>query len=149
MSPGEPAADGPSMLVCVYYRVARGDAARAIAVVREFQRTLDAHVALREAQVLLRFGLPPADVSPAPVPHRSSAPLSGTPTPDAAADATTVDADATLMETYRLALPDAAGTVRADAAVRAFLAALEGSAGPLAAVARSPRHVELFAPCAS
>ena len=57
-------------------------------------------------------------------------------------------ADATVMETYRLALPAAAGA-DADAAVRAFLALLETASPPHASLLRGARHVELFAPCAS
>jgi hypothetical protein len=50
------------------------------------------------------------------------------------------------METYRLLLPVAAGS-DAVAVVRAFLAALEAAADPLAGLLRGARHVELFAPC--
>src|SRR5471032_2540515 len=100
---------GRSLLVCVHYRVAAADADRVISVVREFQRTLHGHVGLAEAQVLLRFELPNAAAPADPVSPRSSAPIS-----DASAvlqpiqsdfAPPTPDADATLMETYRLTLP--------------------------------------------
>ena len=63
--------------------------------------------------------------------------------PDARVDP---GADATVMETYRLALPAAAGA-EADAVVRAFLDTLESASSPLASLLRGARHVELFAPC--
>ena len=134
------------LLVCVYYRVAAADAQRAISAAREFQRTLPAHVAPADAQVLLRFELPnvaaPPDPVSAPVSARSLAPSSSTPAALSAADAT-------LMETYRLALPAPAGSPAADAALRAFLAALDIASTSIAGLLRSTRHVELFAPCVS
>ena len=133
------------MLVCVYYRVAAGDSPRVISAVREFQRTLRRRDGVDEAQVLLRCDLPsqespasPPDVRTAPVPS----PVQPA-DPDARVDA---GADATVMETYRLALPAAAGA-GADAVVRAFLVALEAASQPLASLLRGARHVELFAPC--
>jgi len=135
------------LLVCIYYRVAVGDSRRVIAAVREFQRTLRQDIGASEAQVLLRCALPPDDPSDPP-PDDRTAPLP-LPEPPAGADAR-VDAaaDATVMETYRLALPAAAGPGR-DAALRAFLATLESAAAPFAGLLRGARHVELFAPCAS
>ncbi len=129
---------GHSLLVCIYYRVAAADAERTILAVREFQRTLAGHVGLSGSEVLLRFGLPNAATAPDPVPASSSVPVPDVP-----------DADATLMETYRLALPAPAGSPRADAAVAAFLAALEARAAAVLSLVRGTRHVELFAPCAS
>jgi hypothetical protein len=134
------------LLVCVYYRVAAGDSARVIADVREFQRTLRGSSGAADAQVLLRCDLPPR-IPPAPLPddrpasRHSSEPPAGVDLPVDPA------ADATVMETYRLALP-AAGGADADAAVRHFLATLESAALPLAGLLRGARHVELFAPCA-
>ena len=130
------------MLVCVYYRVAAGDSQRVISAVREFQRTLPSRGGPHQAQVLLRFDLP----SPAPLvappddrPESRHDPLApGPPDPDA---------DATVMETYRLALPLAGGP-ETDTVVRTFLATLEAAFAPHAGVLRGARHVELFAPCA-
>jgi hypothetical protein len=134
------------MLVCVYYRVAAGDSQRVISAVREFQRTLRQSSGVIGAEVLLRCGLP-SEVSSAPPPDvrtaslRTLEPPAGT---DAPVDAT---ADATVMETYRLPLPAAAGP-KTDAVVRAFLATLESASAPQASLLRGARHVELFAPCA-
>ena len=135
----------PSMLVCVYYRVATGDSGRVISAVREFQRTLRQGSGVDEAQVLLRCSLPSPD-SPASLPDDRTA-SSHAPGPAAGADAP-VDAaaDATVMETYRLALPPAGGD--RDARVRAFLITLETAFAPHASLLRGARHVELFAPCA-
>ena len=135
-----------SMLVCVYYRVAACDSQRVISAVREFQRTLRQGSGANEAQVLLRCALP-SPVSPASLPDDRPASLHIEPPPglDAPVDP---DADATVMETYRLALPPA-GDPRADAVVRAFLATLESASMPHASLLRGARHVELFAPCAS
>src|SRR4051812_49990329 len=83
-----------TVLVCVYYRVAGDHSARVISTVREFQRTLHAGSGVREVEVLLRCDLPSAEPAPDDhAPHVSplAAPPSG--------------ADATVMETYRLALP--------------------------------------------
>ena len=134
------------MLVCVYYRVAAGDSQRVISRVREFQRTLRQGSGANEAQVLLRCDLP-SQASPAPLPDERPASLR-TFDPPAGLDAP-VDpaADATVMETYRLPLPAAAGP-DADAVVRAFLDMLETASVPHARLLRGTRHVELFAPCA-
>ena len=136
----------PSLLVCVYYRVATGDSGRVISGVREFQRTLRPGSAVEEAQVLLRCDLP-SPVSPASLPDDRIASLHE-PGPAAGADAP-VDAaaDATVMETYRLALPLAGGR-ETDSVVRAFLTMLETAFAPHASLLRGARHVELFAPCA-
>ena len=131
------------MLVCVYYRVAAGDSQRVISAVREFQRTLQQRGDVDEVEVLLRCDLPSQE-SPASLPdvRTASVPSPVQPAdPDARVDA---GADATVMETYRLCLPAAAGT---DAVVRAFLDALEAASLPLASLLRGARHVELFAPC--
>lgn len=135
------------LLVCVYYRVAAGDSRRVISAVREFQRTLRRSSGVNEAQVLLRCALPPDDPSAPPPNDRTASPHP--PEPQAGTDAP-VDpaADATVMETYRLAQPAAAGP-GPDATVRAFLATLASAAAPLAGLLRGARHVELFAPCAS
>lgn len=129
------------MLVCVYYRVAAGDAPRVIPEVREFQRTLRPGTVADGAEVLLRCDLPlqassfpPPDARPAFAPSQP--------------DRVDPDADATVMETYRLTLPAAAGP-DADAVVGSFLAALETASRPVARFLRGARHVELFAPCAS
>ena len=136
----------PSLLVCVYYRVAASDSGRVISGVREFQRTLRPGSAVEEAQVLLRCDLP-SPVSPASLPDDRIASLHE-PGPAAGADAP-VDAaaDATVMETYRLALPLAGGR-ETDSVVRAFLTMLETAFAPHASLLRGARHVELFAPCA-
>ncbi len=130
----------PTMLVCVYYRVATGDSGRVISGVREFQRTLRPDSGVQDAQVLLRCDLPSA-VSPASLPDdRIASPPDHAPAADAAADAT-------VMETYRLALPPAGGR-ESDTVVRAFLTTLETAFAPHASLLRGARHVELFAPCA-
>jgi len=136
----------PSMLVCVYYRVARADCQPVISAVREFQRTLRQSRGVDDVQVLLRCDLP-SPVSPASLPDDRTASVHA-PGPAAGADAL-VDAaaDATVMETYRLALPLAGGP-ETDAVVRAFLTTLEAAFAPHAGVLRGARHVELFAPCA-
>ena len=135
----------PAMLVCIYYRVAAGDSPRVISTVREFQRTLMDGRPLDEAQVLLRCALPLPELPAAPPDVRSPS-IPPAPAPaDARVDG---DPEATVMETYRLALPAAAGP-QADAVVRAFLASLETAALPLAGLLRGASHVELFAPCAS
>ncbi len=136
----------PSMLVCVYYRVAASDSGRVISGVREFQRTLRPGSGVEEAQVLLRCDLP-SPVSPASLPDDRIASLHA-PGPAAGADAP-VDAaaDATVMETYRLVLPPAGGR-ESDSVVRALLTMLETAFAPHASLLRGARHVELFAPCA-
>jgi hypothetical protein len=133
----------PAMLVCVYYRVAAGDSQRVISAVREFQRTLPDSGHADEAEVLLRCDLPPP-AAPATSPDARPA---SSPPHAPSADNVDAGADATVMETYRLRLPQA-GT-DADAAVRQFLALLETASSPIAGLLRSARHVELFAPCAS
>ena len=115
------------VLVCVYYRVAHADAARANAVVREFQRGLRARTPALRAETLLRSELPTADP-----PQHADRP-----------------AEATLMETYRLPVPDAPGSAAADAAIRRFLHTLEVAAQGLEGLLRGSRHVELFEPCVS
>ncbi len=136
----------PQMLVCVYYRVSAGDSRRVISGVREFQRTLRQSSGVNEAEVLLRCDLPSSESSPAPL-HDARTPSvrSHDPPPgrDARVDA---GADATVMETYRLDLPAAAGA-DVDAVVRAFLDNLHAASLPLAGLLRGARHVELFAPC--
>jgi hypothetical protein len=130
------------MLVCVYYRVAACDSQRVISGVREFQRTLRQSRGVDEAQVLLRCALPSL-VSPATLPdERPASPPTNEPPPGLEPAA-----DATVMETYRLSLPAAAGP-EADAAVHAFLATLDSAFAPQAGLLRGARHVELFAPCA-
>ena len=129
----------PEMLVCVYYRVAAHDAARVISEVREFQRTLRPGSGASEAEVLLRCDLPLHDSPLLPPDDRA---------PSLPADRPPPGADATVMETYRLPLPAAAGP-DADAVVRTFLGMLETAAQPIASSLRGTRHVELFAPCAS
>ena len=125
----------PAMLVCVYYRVAACDSQRVISGVREFQRTLRPGSGAIEAEVLLRCDLPPHPTPAAPPDARPDSVPSHAPADDAGADAT-------VMETYRLSLPD-------DAALRDFLATLDTAASPLAGLLRGARHVELFVPCAS
>lgn len=137
---------GAGLLVCVWYKVASADAARAIAGVREFQRTLPGGVAATGAQVLLRCALPTAGLpaagrnAPSPPADHASSDLRPSAPPDP---------ESTLMETYRLRLPAPAGSPAAEAATHAFLRALEAAAAPLAPMVRGGRHVELFAPCAS
>ncbi len=131
------------MLVCVYYRVAAGDAPRVIPEVREFQRTLRPATVADGAEVLLRCDLPLQDSPPSQPDVRAPA----VPSPPDHADPG-ADADATVMETYRLPLPAQVGP-DADAVVRDFLATLETAAQPVARFVRGARHVELFAPCAS
>ena len=114
-------------LVCVYYRVAAADAAHANTAAREFQRGLLARLPALQAETLLRSELPTA-----------------VPPQDAAANA-----EATLMETYRLAVPGAPGSAEADAAIRQFLHTLESAPPGLAGLLRGTRHVELFVPCVS
>ena len=127
----------PDLLVCVYYRVAAADAGRAISMVREFQRTLRAQPGPVEAEVLLRCDVPSAaNASNDAVPP---APTDAPPPPGA---------DATVMETYRFALPARAGEPASAAAVTTFLDALETAARPLSGLLRGNRHVELFSPCA-
>jgi hypothetical protein len=116
------------MLICVYYRVAAGDSQRVISGVREFQRTLPAGSGVKSASL--------PDARTASIPSHD-------PPSDARVES---GADATVMETYRLALPAAAGP-DADTVVRAFLATLATAARPLAGALRGARHVELFAPC--
>ena len=135
-----------SMLVCVYYRVAACDSQRVISGVREFQRTLRQGSGANEAEVLLRCGLP-SPLSPASPPDERPASPHIEP-PPGIDDPVDPDAEATVMETYRLSLPAAAGA-QADAVVRAFLATLETAFAPQACLLRGARHVELFAPCAS
>ena len=133
------------MLVCVYYRVAAGDCAHVISAVREFQRTLALRDGVKEAEVLLRCDLPSHES--AATSHDARTASVPTPDPPGGLDARVdAGADATVMETYRLALPAPSGS-QADATVRAFLGALEAASVPLASLLRGPRHVELFAPC--
>ena len=136
----------PSMLVCVYYRVAACDSQRVISGVREFQRTLRQSSGVNEAEVLLRCALP-SPLSPASPPDDRPASLHDNEPPAGVDALVDPDADATVMETYRLALPPAGPP--ADAVVRAFLASLDSAFAPHASLLRGARHVELFAPCAS
>ena len=129
------------LLVCVYYRVARADAARVISAVREFQRTLGPPGGVNSAEVLLRCDLPSL-ASIASLPDARAPSLH--PIEPSAVDP---GADATVMETYRLSLPTAGA--EADVALREFLAKLETASQPHAPTLRGARHVELFAPCAS
>jgi len=140
-----PIASTTEWLVCVYYRVARADSAHAMRAVREFQRTLRDRFGDLEPQVLLRCELPPADPSPHVPPFPSS------PDPTSAVPAHVEPGmEDTLMETYRLARPDAGDDAVEQAALRAFLDALDAHATQsLSSVLRGTRHVELFAPCAS
>ncbi len=133
------------MLVCVYYRVAACDSQRVISGVREFQRTLRQSKGVNEAEVLLRCALP-SPISPASLPDARPASLHDCEPPAGVDVPVDPEADATVMETYRLPLP-AAGP-EADAVVRAFLATLESAFAPHASLLRGARHVELFAPCA-
>ena len=137
----------PGMLVCVYYRVAAGDSQRVISAVREFQRTLQQRGGANSAEVLLRCDLPsPASIASLATPDARTLPVSSHDSPSGADVRVDPGADATVMETYRLTLPAAAGA-DADAMVRAFLGTLETAALPLAGALRGARHVELFAPC--
>jgi hypothetical protein len=130
------------LLVCVYYRVGRDDVDRAIARVRDIQRTLAGRFDGLRAQVLVR-----CEVRAGPVPE---APRDT----GAAPVAPVAAADDTLMETYHLPL-SAARAARAPAAVidapaaALLLQALEDTARPLAPLLRGARHVEVFLPCAS
>jgi hypothetical protein len=148
---GEKVTDRTSrVLVCVYYRVAAGDSRRVISGVREFQRTLQQRSGVAGMEVLLRCDLPLPDSS-ASAASLPDAPTASAPSPEppSGSDAQVAPgADATVMETYLLPLPASAGP-DADAVVRAFLAALESAAAPLAGLLRGARHVELFAPCVS
>ncbi len=144
--PGETVTDRtPEMLVCVYYRVAAGDSQRVIAGVREFQRTLPESGGAQGAQVLLRCDLPSAS-SPVSLPDARTSSVPSHDPPSGADARVDPGADATVMETYRLPLPAAAGP-SADAVVRSFLATLETASRPIASLLRGARHVELFAPC--
>jgi hypothetical protein len=136
------------MLVCVYYRVAIGDSQRVISDVREFQRTLQQLGGVAEVEVLLRCNLPLPDssASSASLPDARTASVQPLEPPRGSDTRVVPGADATVMETYRLPLPAAAGP-DADAVVRAFLATLDAAAAPLAGLLRGARHVELFAPC--
>jgi len=140
----------PGMLVCIYYRVAAGESQRVISSVREFQRTLQQRCGVNEAEVLLRCDLPSPGSSapPASLPDARTASVHSLDPPTGRDARIVPGAEVTLMETYRLSLPAIAGP-DVDAALRAFLAALETAASPLAGLLRSARHVELFAPCVS
>ena len=133
------------LLVCVYYRVAAGDSQRVISAVREFQRTLRQRVGVNGGEVLLRCDLPPV-ASSASLPDARTPPIRPLDPPSGLDARVDPGADATVMETYRLDLPAAAGA-DADAVVRAFLDSLETASLPLASLLRGARHVELFAPC--
>lgn len=131
----------PGLLVCVYYRVARVDAARVISDVREFQRTLRPGTGVNSTEVLLRCDLPsPEPIASLPDARAPSLHPAEPPVADSGADAT-------VMETYRLSLPAAGAD--AQAALRVLLARLETASLPHASLLRGARHVELFAPCAS
>jgi hypothetical protein len=130
------------LLVCVYYRVGRGDVAHAIARVRDIQRTLAGRFDGLRAQVLVR-----CEVRTGPGPGAPRDTGAATAAPAAAADDT-------LMETYHLPL-SAARAHSAPAAVidtpeaALLLQALEDAARPLAPLLHGARHVEVFLPCAS
>jgi hypothetical protein len=136
-----PATVAAELLVCVYYRVDRGDVPLAIARVRDIQRTLAAGFDGLQAQVLLRW-----EVRAGPSPAATSG--SGATSAPAAAD------DDTLMETYRLpfaahaARPSPGTAIDAPEAAR-LLHALAAASAPLAPLLRGARHVEVFLPCAS
>jgi hypothetical protein len=141
----------PEMLICVYYRVAACDSQPVISGVREFQRTLLHGSGVKSAEVLLRCDLPsPASIaSSAPSASLPDARTASIPAHDPPPDTdahVAPGADATVMETYRIPLPAAAGP-DSDAVVCAFLITLEAAFQPLAGALRSARHVELFAPC--
>lgn len=120
---------GPSLLVCVYYRVTPSDQRVAIARAREFQRTLlERHPGLA-MEVLVRSDPCPAALAAA------------------VASGSEAAADVTLMETYRLtSLPFDPGPQ--PTAVAVLLADIDSAASPLAPLLRGPRHVEVFSPCA-
>jgi hypothetical protein len=136
-----PAPQAAELLVCVYYRVAGGDTASAIARVRDIQRTLADRFDGLKAEVLVRCEAR-AGLSP---PAQRDSGASSAPAPAA---------DDTLMETYRLPLPadparPSPGTaIDAPEAAR-LLGALESACAPLAPLLRGARHVEVFMPCAS
>jgi len=138
------------LLVCVYYKVAAADLERAIATVREFQRTLAAVAGATDAQVLLRFA-PPRDDASSARSNDNEPPTADAAHADPPSDARAEpDREPTLMETYSLPLPAGdAGDPAPQAAARAFLAALDAAAAPLAGLLRGARHIELFRPCAS
>jgi len=134
-----------STLVCIYYRVAASDTARAIGAVREFQRGLPERFGATQAQVLVRLPLPAA----LPVSDALHAP-SSLAADLAAADPSVGDpAQATLMETYLLPLPDAPSGTPAQACLRDFLQVLADGASVIETLRRGDRHVELFTSCAS
>jgi hypothetical protein len=136
-----PASGADQLLVCVYYRVGRGQVDAAIARVRDIQRTLAAGFEGLQAQVLVRCEL-------------RADPSSAAPRAPGASPARAAAADDTLMETYRLPLPaDAArasrgGAIDAPEAER-LLQALDAAASSLAPLLAGARHVEVFLPCAS
>jgi hypothetical protein len=117
-----------------------------ISAVREFQRTLRRSGGASGVEVLLRCDLP-SPIPSAPLPDDRTASRHTARPPASIDDAVESAPEATVMETYRLAA--AADGLDADARLRAFLAALESAALPLADLRRGARHVELFAPCAS
>lgn len=137
----DPRIEAPfSPLVCVYYRVAASDCGVAIAQVRDFQRTLrERHPGLA-TELLVRSDRCPAALAAAAA-HGSDA-----------APAAPAAADATLMETYRLPSPaptDPRAEPAADCSPATdLLADIASVASPLAPLLRSPRHVEVFSPCA-
>ena len=129
--PAAPASPGPApataavpavteFLVCVYYRVAADALDAVIDAVRDIQRGIarDASEVRTELHV------------------RSAQPVTGTPSG-------APDADATLMETYRLA--ERASEPR----LAAFLDLLADRMQPLAPRVHGIRHVEVFRPCVS
>lgn len=117
-------------LVCVYYRVDGRQRDAAIAAARELQRGVAGTLPAGAVELLLRCD------------HF----VGGGDAQGAASDASTPQqtADPTLMETYRLD----ARTATADT-LSALLARLADGSPQLDTLRRSPRHVEVFRPCAS
>jgi len=136
MAAADPAPMPPPVLVCVYYRVAAAQVARANAIVREFQRNLAGRWPALDPQLLVRLAVPAPDSSPD--------------VPSAANPASVAEpGEVTLMETYRLPVRTALGTPAAEAILREFLHDLEAVAGPVTGLSSGMRHLELFSPCAS
>lgn len=130
-----------SILVCVYYKVAVPDLRLAIARVRDFQRTLGERRPGLAMEVLVRSEACPA--------ASTAAVAAGS---EAAVTAPAV-ADVTLMETYRLISPAPTDPLAlacvAAPGVAELLSDIDAAATPLAPLLRGPRHLEVFAPCAS
>jgi hypothetical protein len=136
MSDGAPdpkAATGVTdVMVCVYYRVAAPDLAAAIATARDIQRGLSGGDRRIASELLLRSGHP-----------SHGEPAMETPPTAATSPVRQAQAEATLMEIYRLdAHPG-------EPSLAAFLARLAEGARALSPLLRSDRHVEVFRPCVS